>query len=111
MRELTKSMLRFPWAMSMFGIGQAARMADPATGLRRLSSSFDNVSRVAEDEMDEGARSFYRSGDHFQNGLVDTAFGLMSTPPWDLAGWLRRGQEMTERSLTALGRGLESGRE
>lgn len=109
MRDLTKSMLRLPWAISMLGAGQVVRMLDPVSGPRKASSSLDAVSRAAEEGIDGFVRDIYRSGDHLQSGLVDTLFGLASAPPWDLSAWLRRAQKLTRGSWMALGRSRGSG--
>ena len=73
MRDLARSMIRFSWAMSMLGARQAANLMTPREGWDRSTQSFDAVSHVAADQMGETMRSFFKAGDRFQSGMVDTA--------------------------------------
>ncbi len=74
MHALTRSMLRLPWALSMFGIGRARDLVDTTGGWPRVTSSLDAVSTAAEEQLGRTTRSLYQAGDRFQSGLVDTAF-------------------------------------
>jgi len=73
MKELAKSMLRFSWAMTAFGAGQAARMLDPSRGREGVASGLDALSHAAEGELEEPIRGFYRMGERMQESLVDAA--------------------------------------
>ena len=78
MHRLTKSLLRLPWALSMFGSGRVRKLADAEDGWQRLTSSLDAVSSAAENQMGETARAFYQAGDRLQAGLVDAAFAAVA---------------------------------
>ena len=74
MRDLTKSMLRFSWAMSVFGARQAASLLGAGAGRGELSNALDTMSHAAESELDRTSGQVYRVGEQLQSGMVDTLF-------------------------------------
>lgn len=76
MRELTKSMLRLSWSMSMLGIQQAVNLIKPRQGWNRSVSAMDALSHTAVDQMDDTVGKVYKFGDQLQGGLVDAAVRL-----------------------------------
>src|SRR5713226_4538864 len=76
MRELLSSILRFSWAMSLFGVRQMARALTPGNG--SLAGGFDTVAAAAATEMDGSVRALYEAGAQFQSGVVN---GLSSGSP------------------------------
>jgi len=73
MRELTKSMLSYTWAMSVFGAKQMAALLTPQSWGAAVSS-FDAVSRCTEQQLGPAAGSTFRNGDSLQRGMVDLMF-------------------------------------
>ncbi len=76
LRRLTKSMLRAPWAASMFGLHQASRWLAPSRNLSDSASEMDDVSDLLEERLGEAVGGFYRTGKHLQEGMVDALFDL-----------------------------------
>jgi hypothetical protein len=74
-RELTKSMLSFSWAMSMFGLKQMSDLLVPQSN---AAGSFAAVARSAEDQLGKTARAAFRMGDNLQRGLVDLTFAFLT---------------------------------
>lgn len=72
MRELTRSMASFSWAMSLFGVGQMVNLLSP----RRAAEAFGAVARSAEGALGPGLRAAYRTGDRLQQAVVDVSFSL-----------------------------------
>lgn len=79
MRELTKSMLSFSWAMSLFGLKQMADLFVPGSN---TTGSFEAVTRCTEDQLGSTTRSAFRAGDNLQRGLVDLTFTLLTFGLW-----------------------------
>jgi len=71
MRDLAKSMIRLPWAMSMLMVDRAAGLATSREGWSRSAATLDEVSHAAEGHIDETVRGFYQLGDRLQTGVVD----------------------------------------
>ncbi|HEY1379879.1 MAG TPA: haloalkane dehalogenase [Gemmataceae bacterium] len=71
MRKLTKTMVRFSWSMSMFGLQQLANLLIPG----RAARAFDNASRSMAGELAEPLRTAFRAGDALQSGMIDLMFG------------------------------------
>lgn len=72
MREFTKSMMSYTWAMSLFGVQQMVNIFRPS----RATESFDNVTDATRDEFGDGMRAAFRAGDNLQRGMVDLTFGI-----------------------------------
>ncbi len=113
MRDLTKSMFRFSWAMSMLGLRQASQLLLPGEGWGKSTSAFDALSHAAEGQMGETVRNVYRAGDEFQGGMVnaltDLASGEWSKPGEVLGEAMKRGWETVDRSWSTLSNKAEVG--
>jgi hypothetical protein len=73
MRDLTRSMASFSWAMSMFGVEQMTNLIAP----RRAAQAFRTVASSAEGQLGSGLRSAFQTGDRLQRAVVDLSFGLV----------------------------------
>ncbi len=87
MREVTESVLRFTWAMSLVGLRQATNILMPRQGWAKSTRELDAMSNAAAREMGETMRAFYRAGDRLQAGALDTAARLFSSS-WSEPGKL-----------------------
>ena len=74
MREFTKSMMSYTWAMSLFGVQQMANAFRPS----KATESFDNVTKATRDEFGGALRATFRAGDNLQRGLVDLTFSVFT---------------------------------
>jgi hypothetical protein len=86
MREMTKSMMSFSWAMSLFGLRQMTCMLMPQSW-RGATSSFDAVTRCSEDQLGSTTDSLFRAGDNLQRGLVDLMFSMFTFGMAGRNGW------------------------
>ncbi len=80
MRELTRSMLRFSWAMPMLGLDQMVKLVKPGEGQRPLEAAtetFDALAEEAERHMGPQLRKLYEQGDQLQRRVVDAAFSAV----------------------------------
>jgi len=77
MRELTRSVASFSWAMSLFGVEQMANLASP----RRAVDAFGAVARSAEGVLRPGLRSAFQTGDRIQKAVVDLSFSVIGLGP------------------------------
>jgi hypothetical protein len=105
MREFTKSMMSYTWAMSMFGVQQMVNLLTPQGGRENhpATDAFNNVSQCTTDEMGDAMRAAFRLGDNIQRGLVDMTFGVMSL------GAANRGGRQDGRSGSTSGGGRQWG--
>jgi len=94
MRELTKSVLTLPWAISMFGVQQIANLAaPPSTGrMAGAAKAFDAVSDATSQQLDGWLKQTYNVGNGVQRTIVDL---LMLRPPeFDSSALMRMAAEM-----------------
>ena len=77
MRDLTRSVASFTWAMSLFGVEQMANLMSP----RRAADAFGAVARSAGGALGPGLRSAFQTGDRLQRAMLDASFSLVGLPP------------------------------
>jgi hypothetical protein len=68
MLDMSRSMVRLSWAMTVFGAQQAANMMTPskvADSGKNLAATFDAVSHAIEGQFGSGFQSAYRMGSAF----------------------------------------------
>jgi hypothetical protein len=74
MREFTKSMTSYTWAMSLFGLQQMLDVFRPS----KATESFNNVTKATQDQFGDALKATFRAGDNLQRGLVDVTFGVLT---------------------------------
>lgn len=82
MRELTRSMIRFSWAMPLLGVNQMANLVTPGKNeglLEPISASFEALSDAAYGQMSPRLRDLYDQGDRLQSRVVDAVFGVFGS--------------------------------
>jgi len=82
MREFTKSMTSYTWAMSLFGLQQMINVFRPA----KATESFNNVTKATEEEFGGALKATFRAGDNLQRGLVDVTLGVLTLGMFDRNG-------------------------
>lgn len=82
MREFTKSMTSYTWAMSLFGLQQMINVFRPA----KATDSFNHVTKATEDQFGDALKATFRAGDNLQKGLVDITFGVLTLGMFDRGG-------------------------
>ena len=91
MRDLTKSALTLPWAMSMFGVQQMANLMSPDR-LAGTAKAFDAVSDVTAQQLDGWLKQTYQVGNGVQRTLVDIM--MLRPPDIDSSALMRMAAEM-----------------
>ncbi len=104
MRELTKSLLSFSWAMSLFGLRQASNLLSPGEARNpggEAASRFQAVTRTAEEQLGPSFLSLFRAGDNFQRGAVELLFSLLRFDRIDLNRAARLGRDLLQQTAGA----------
>lgn len=99
MRDVTKSVLTLPWALSMFGIQQAANLVSstPQERLADTGKAFDAVSDAATRGFEGWSQQTYKAGDGIQRTLVDLM--MLRPPEFDSSALMRMANEMQSGPL------------
>src|SRR5712675_537577 len=87
MRELSKSMLSFSWALSLLGIKQAVSLVTPG-GHRGSRNILDPVTETTVGQLDESMKGIFRSGDNMQGKMVDMMFGMFDPGNLNVMRWM-----------------------
>jgi haloalkane dehalogenase len=85
MREFSKSLLSYSWAMSVFGLQQLFNLFTPPGPSRTTSPATDAFNRVAcsvEDQLGGSMGEFFRAGDQLQRGAVDAFARVLNPADW-----------------------------
>jgi hypothetical protein len=99
LRELTKSMFSFSWAMSLFGLQQTANVLKPS----EVRKAFDNVAEATKKELGGTSGATFKLGDDLQKGLVDSTFALFSPQILNPNTWLKMTSDILQQTFGAIG--------
>jgi hypothetical protein len=84
-RELTKSTLSLPWAMSLLGVEQLANIL-LAQNSQQATAAFDAVTQAAGEQLSETIQSLFLLGDNLQQETIDLAFSLLTPEVFNPCG-------------------------
>jgi len=112
MRELTKSMVSYTWAMSVFGVQQSLNLLNP-NGQSAGVQAMRNVAETTANTLGPTLKAVYQAGDNIQGGLVDLMFGGMMSGGLDPNRWMQSAADamrqmgnMTGQSAQAAASGM-----
>lgn len=104
LRDLTKSMTSYTWAMSVYGVQQMFNMMSPG----KAAESFEKVTAATVSEMGQAMKDTFRVGDRIQRGMVDmmmAGMGMWGMDPGRMmngaAGAVRQTMDATQRAAQA----------
>jgi hypothetical protein len=103
MRELTKSIFSFSWAMSLFGIQQSTNLASPEKAAKALNS----VTGATEDQLTDLLKTTFKAGDKLQRSAVDLTLGMVTGESLNPNKWIRMASDATKQSAEALTKGVQ----
>src|ERR1041384_789721 len=94
-RDLSKSITSYAWAMSVYGVQQMFNLMSP----QKAAESFDKVTGVAVNEMGRTLRDTFQVGDRIQRGMVDMMMGGLGMFGMDPGQWVKRGSSILQQSM------------
>lgn len=97
MRDLTKSINSFSWAISLFGLDQMMNLLRPS----KAAAAFDAVTDATERQLGDVMKSTFRAGDNMQRAMVDMTMGFMSMEAMDPRRWTRMAGDVMGRTTEA----------
>lgn len=103
MREFTKSVFSFSWAMSLFGIQQTTTLMSP----EKAAKAFDNITGATQAQLTDALKTTFNAGDKLQRNAVDMTLGMMSGEALSPDKWMRMASDAAKQSAEAVTRGLE----
>ena len=101
MREFTKSMTSYTWAMSLFGLQQMINVFRPAKAAQQLN----NVTKATEEQFGDALKATFRAGDNLQRGFVDVTFGVLTLGMLDCGGGAQAASDVARQTGEALRQG------
>lgn len=107
MRELTKAMLSFSWAMPLYGMRQMLNLSMPTDASRPLGKGTDSFAAVTDTmrgEMGPTMQGMFDAGDRIQRGMVDLMFSFVSPQAWDPSSWMKMTSDVMQSSMQGVGR-------
>jgi len=109
-RDLTKSMLSFSWAMSLFGIEQLTNTLipqSPSQPNHRATTAFNAVTQAAEEQLGGMLKGVFKAGDQLQRGMVDIGLGFLSLEAFNPSQMMRMTSDMMRQTTGAFGQGAQ----
>ena len=109
-RDLTKSMLSFSWAMSLFGVNQLTNTLIPQTPSQpnhKATTAFDAVTQATEEQLGSMLKGVFKAGDQLQKGMVDLMFGVLSLEAFNPSQMMRMTSDMMQQTTGAFGQGFQ----
>lgn len=87
MRELTKSMVGFSWAVGLFGFQQLSKMMQTGAEPSEVTAAqLDDVSRAAQRHLDGQFSQQFQAGDEWQRRVIDALFDAAAMRSFDPRG-------------------------
>lgn len=103
MREFTKSILSFSWAMSLFGVQQTTNLLSPT----KAAKAFDSVCETTEGQLTDALKTTFRAGDRLQRTAVDLALGMFTGEVLNPNRWMRLASDTAKQSAEAVTKGVQ----
>lgn len=119
MREFTKSMMSYTWAMSLFGVQQMLNLVTPQGQQQEhpATKAFNEVAGATEEQMGDILKSTYRAGDNVQRSAWDMMFSLFTfgmfngngssrTSSNNRSSWTNSNSNIGQQSAEAMRQGM-----
>jgi hypothetical protein len=103
MRELTKSLFSFSYALSLFGIQQTANLLSPA----KAAKAFDCMTQATESQMNDSLKSTFEAGDRMQRSAWDLMLGFFSRDAINPTRMMRMTADAARESASAMSQGMQ----
>ena len=103
MREFTKSIFSFSWAMSLFGIQQTTNLLSPA----KAAKEFDSVTEATEGQFTDVLKTTFNAGDNLQQRAVDLTLGMFTGEALNPNKWMRMASDAAKQSAAAVEKGVQ----
>lgn len=110
MREFTKSLMSYTWAMSLFGVQQVVNVLTPKGQQQQHPAveAFNEVADATREQMGDVLKSTFRAGDNVQRGMVDVMFSVMTLGMFDRNGGARAASNVGQQSAEAMRQGFRA---
>lgn len=111
-RDLTKSMLSFSWAMSLFGVEQLVNTLTPQSPgqpIHKTTAAFKAVTQATEEQLGGMLRGAFKAGDQLQRGFVDLTSGFLTLEAFNPSQVIRMTSDILRQTTEAVGRGFQAG--
>lgn len=103
MREFTKSIFSFSWALSLFGIQQTANLLSPA----KAAQAFESVTQATEGQINDSLKTTFNAGDRLQRNAVNLFFGFLSGDALNPSKMMRMTVDAARESANAMAQGAQ----
>lgn len=103
MREFTKSIFSFSWAMSLFGVQQTTNLLSPA----KAAEAFDSVTEATRAQFTDVLKTTFNAGDKLQRSALDMTLGMFTGEALNPNKWMRMASDAAKQSADAVTKGVQ----
>ncbi|MEM8930694.1 MAG: hypothetical protein AAGE94_05935 [Acidobacteriota bacterium] len=82
MQELTRSMMRFSWAIPLVSVNMMSNLVAPGEGrgpIEATADTLDALSQAAQSQLSPELQRTFDAGVRLQDSVVDAFFGFLPT--------------------------------
>src|ERR1043166_7779806 len=111
-RDLTKSVVSFSWAMSLFGVEQLTNTLmpqGPSQPTHKARAAFNAVTQATEEQLSGVLKGVFKAGDQLQRGMVDLMFGCLSLEAFNPSQMMRMTSDTMRQTTGAFGESFQRG--
>jgi len=103
MREFTKSIFSFSWAMSLFGVQQTSNLLSPA----KAAKAFDSLTEATQGQFTDVLKTTFNAGDKLQRSALDMTLGMFTGEALNPNKWMRMASDAAKQSADAVTKGVQ----
>src|ERR1041384_5269017 len=103
MRDFTKSIFSFSWAMSLFGVQQTTYLLSPA----KAAKAFDSVTEATQGQFTDVLKTTFNAGDKLQRSALDMTLGMFTGEALNPNKWMRMASDAAKQSADAVTKGVQ----
>jgi len=103
MREFTKSIFSFSWAMSLFGVQQTTNLLSPA----KAAKAFDSLTEATQGQFTDVLKTTFNAGDKLQRSALDMTLGMFTGEALNPNKWMRMASDAAKQSADAVTKGVQ----
>ena len=102
MLELTKSLMSYTWAMSVFGLQQLFNIVAPTNNNGGdASKAFNNITDATTQTFGKAMKQTFEAGDSVQREFVDLLFGGLASGGLDPGPCIRFSRDAVRQAVDA----------
>ncbi len=102
MSDFAKSIIRFSWGLSLFGVKQLANLLtpqNPSQPTDKVTKAIDSVTLATEEQLGNALKGVFKTGNQLQKGMVDMASRFPIPDGVTPSRWMQMASDMMNQTV------------